>query len=56
MPDDVRLPNEIQGGAFYKGDLYLATNIDTAVWKVLEIEAFPHLYSSLSPPVPSKEL
>lgn len=35
MPDEVKLPNEIQGGAFYKGDLYLATNIDTAVWKVV---------------------
>jgi hypothetical protein len=34
MPDGAQLPKEIQGGAFYKGDLYLATNVETAVWKV----------------------
>jgi hypothetical protein len=39
MPDEVRLPNEIQGGAFFKGDLYLATNIETAVWKVCHLGA-----------------
>jgi hypothetical protein len=34
MPEGTELPKDIQGGAFYKGDLYLATNVDTAVWKV----------------------
>ena len=28
------LPKEIQGGAFYNGDLYLCTNIDDAIWKI----------------------
>jgi len=34
MPEGTALPKEIQGGAFYKGDLYLASNIDDAVFKV----------------------
>lgn len=29
-----RLPPEIQGGAFYKGDLYVATNQNDEVWKI----------------------
>ena len=28
------LPDEIQGGAFYKGDLYLAVNGNCSVWKL----------------------
>lgn len=34
MLPGVLLPKEIQGGAFYEGELYLATNIDDAVWKL----------------------
>jgi len=32
--DTVHLPGEIQGGAFYEGELYLAVNGDDAIWKV----------------------
>ena len=28
------LPKEIQGGAFYEGELYLCTNIDDGIWKM----------------------
>lgn len=34
LPEGVSLPKEIQGGAFYNGDLYLASNIDDSVFKV----------------------
>lgn len=34
MLPGVLLPKEIQGGAFYEGELYMATNIDDAVWKL----------------------
>jgi hypothetical protein len=34
MLPGVLLPKEIQGGAFYEGELYFATNIDDAVWKL----------------------
>jgi len=32
--DTVHLPGEIQGGAFYDGELYLAVNGDDGIWKV----------------------
>lgn len=35
MPEGTELPKEIQGGAFYKGSLYLASNLEDAVWKVV---------------------
>ena len=28
------LPKEIQGGAFYEGELYLCSNIDDGIWKM----------------------
>lgn len=28
------LPKEIQGGAFYNGDLYITSNVNVSVWKV----------------------
>ena len=28
------LPKEIQGGAFYEGELYLCTKIDDGIWKM----------------------
>ena len=34
MLPGVLLPKDIQGGAFYEGEIYLATNIDDAVWKL----------------------
>ena len=34
MPVGVILPKEIQGGAFYKGSLYLVTNLEDAVYKL----------------------
>lgn len=34
MLPGVQLPKEIQGGAFYEGELYLATNLEDAVWKL----------------------
>lgn len=32
--ETVHLPGEIQGGAFYEGELYLAVNGDDGIWKV----------------------
>lgn len=31
---DTKLPPEIQGGAFYQNDLYVATNQDDGIWKI----------------------
>lgn len=28
------LPGEIQGGAFYRGDLYICTNAQDGIWKI----------------------
>ncbi len=28
------LPSEIQGGAFFNGDLYISSNVNVSVWKV----------------------
>ncbi len=28
------LPKEIQGGAFYEGELYLCTNVEDGIWKI----------------------
>jgi hypothetical protein len=48
MPEGVELPKEIQGGAFYEGALYLATNIECAVWKVGRPSSY-YLLSLTSP-------
>ena len=34
LPEGTALPKSIQGGAFYKGDLYLATDEGDAVYQV----------------------
>jgi len=34
MLPGILLPKEIQGGAFYEGELYLSTNLEDAVWKL----------------------
>jgi hypothetical protein len=34
LPEGLTLPKEIQGAGFYQGDLYLATNVDDAVWRL----------------------
>ena len=31
---DCTLPPEVQGAAFFKGDLYLSSNVDVSVWRV----------------------
>jgi len=38
IADNLILPGEIQGGAFYNGDLYFCTNAKDQVWR-LELES-----------------
>lgn len=44
LPQGTSLPHEIQGGAFYKGELYLASNIEDAVWKVFGVSYSNQIY------------